>query len=273
MTLEDKAQHLREITSEMDGLVVAFSGGVDSTLLLAVAREALGDRVVAGTIRSALNPPEELRLAEETAARLGVPHEVLDVDVLGCGAIAQNAPDRCYHCKRQVFAALRELADRRGLCCIAHGEHAGDLAQHRPGHRAAEELGVRAPLAEAGMEKADIRELSKRLGLEGWDRPAMACLASRIPYGIPLSAEVLHRVAEAERVLRSTGVRQGRVRHHGELARIEVAAEDLPRASDPEWRRRLVAGIKQAGYVYVTLDLEGFRSGSMDEVLGSREGE
>lgn len=266
-TLEQKLAKLEHRLADLDGLVVAFSGGVDSTLLLAVAARVLGDRVVAGTIRSPLNPAGEIELAERTARQLGVKHVVLGADPLEDDRVASNPPDRCYWCKLGVFGHLRKLAEAEGIANIAHGEHAGDRGDYRPGHRAAVELGILAPLAEAELDKDDVRELSRRLGLEGWQRPSMACLASRIPYGERLTDENLQQVSRAEESLRALGLTQVRVRHHGSVARIEMLPEDLSRLADSGWRQEVVDRVKQAGYLYVTADLGGFRSGSMNEPL------
>lgn len=263
----DKLLKLKGILAAMDGLLVAHSGGVDSTFLLAVAAEVLGERVVACTIRSPLNPPGEVEAAQRIARTLGVTHRIVDLDPLQDERIAENSPERCYYCKRAIFEELRQVAEAEGLSEIAHGEHVSDLSDHRPGQRAAEELGVRAPLAEAGLEKRDIRELSEAMGLEGWDRPAMACLASRVPYGDRLTADRLERIARAEEAIRDLGLGQVRVRDHGTVARIELPADEVARAADVRWRAEVVRRLKQAGYAYVTVDLEGFRSGSMDEVL------
>ncbi len=259
--------HLRELLSEYPNLLIAYSGGVDSTFLVAVAAEVLGPRAVAATVRSVLNPPGELAHAVRVARELGVAHHVVDLDPLADEHVARNPPDRCYHCKRAVFACLRHFADAQGLGEVAHAEHVGDLGQRRPGQRAAAELGIRAPLVAAGLDKPAIRHLSQGLGLPGWDRPAMACLASRVPYGERLTPAKLSRISQAEDALRALGLRELRVRDHGTVARVELGAGELAAVAQEDMRTRVVQLLKAAGYAYVTLDLEGLRSGSMDEVL------
>jgi uncharacterized protein len=246
---------------------VALSGGVDSALLTAIAASELGPRAAAGTIHGSLSPVGEVELARVLADGLGVRHVVVELDPLSDEGVASNPPDRCYHCKLVVFSALRKVAEELGLQHVAHGEHAGDMTDFRPGRRAAAELGIIAPLADAGLNKDDVRKLSRALGLPGWDRPSMACLASRVPYGERLTADLLGRIGAAEAGLRELGLEQIRVRSHGSIARIEVLEADLARLADAQWRRRVVAAVLEAGYTYVTVDLQGFRTGSMNEVL------
>jgi len=269
----DKVLALRQLIVTLDSIAIAFSGGVDSTLLLAVALEVLGsERVLALTVSSQLVPGAEVARAQELAQRLGAHHRLISLDVLDNPDIQANRPDRCYHCKRAIFTRLLDIARAEGLAALVHGANSDDIGDYRPGMRAAEEVGAQAPLLETGFSKADVRELSRQMGLPTWDQPSMACLASRVPYGTPLAEESLIRVEAAEETLRSLfGAGQLRVRDHFPLARIEVPAEDIARMVAPEIRERVVDELKALGYRYVTLDLNGFRSGSMNEVISWRE--
>jgi len=250
-------------------VLVAFSGGVDSTVVLKVALDELGAaQVLAVTARGDVHTDEESAAAREAAARLGARHLVVTTKELAIPGFSANPQDRCYLCKRYMYAKLVEIARAEGMKTVVDGGNRDDEADYRPGSRAAADLGVRSPLAEAGMGKAEVRALARELGLPEWDRPASPCLASRFPYGEPLTAAKFHMVAEGERRLRGVGLANCRVRHHGDLARIEVGVDDIPVAAEESVRRAIVRHLREVGYIYVTLDLEGFRSGSLNEALG-----
>lgn len=262
-TLDMKYRRLQAILRDLGSALVAFSGGVDSTLLLKVAYDTLGDRVVAATADSETYPREELAQARELAALIGCRHIVVRTDELHDERYAANQPDRCYHCKRTLFAELQPLAAELGIAAIIYGAMADDIGTHRPGHRAAAEFAVRSPLIEAGLGKQEIRVLARRLGLPNWNKPSYACLSSRIAYGERVTATKLRVLDDAERFLRSLGLTQFRVRHHETIARIEVLPEEITTVI--AHREAIVARLKELGYIYVTLDLQGFRSGSMNE--------
>jgi uncharacterized protein len=260
---------IRSLVGSLGSVVVAFSGGVDSSVVLALAVQELGaQKVLAVTSRSETYLEEEYRVAADVAARLGVPHHVIETKELEIPGFSSNPPDRCYHCKGELFGELVAIAAERGFAAVADGANLDDHGDFRPGIRAADEFGVRHPLMEAGLGKDAVRALARDLGLPNWSKPAMACLSSRFPYGEPITREKLTMVAQAEALLREVGYTQVRVRHHGVTARIELPADELAGlASDLPLRSRIVAEFKGIGYRYVTLDLEGFRSGSMNEVL------
>jgi uncharacterized protein len=269
MELARKQAHLAQIVRDLGPLVVAFSAGVDSTYLLAVCADVLGSgRVLAATAHSASLPPAEQEAARDLARQLGVRLELVPTSELEHPDYARNDGRRCYYCKDTLFAALWPLARAHGLGAVVYGATADDVGDYRPGMQAARQHGVRAPLLEAGLGKAAIRELSRRRGLPTYDKPAMACLASRIPYGTPITAERLGQVAQAEAFLRhDLGVRQVRVRHHGSIARLEVDAAAIAVLAQPGTRERIVARLRDLGFTYVALDLAGFRSGSLNDAL------
>ena len=271
MTTDQRFVRLEESLRALGGCMVAYSGGVDSTFLLAVARRALGDRLAAATVRTLFLDQGEVDDAHRRAIAAGVRHETIDIDLAGSPAVLANPPDRCYHCKRLVFATLRRRADELGLPVLLDATHADDRLERRPGVRALRELGVVSPLVAVGLGKAGIRALSAALGIAGSDRPSSPCLATRVPYGTPITPERLRRISRAEHTLRALGFEDTRVRDYGDLARIELQPADLERASAWPLRRGIVEPLRDLGYRYVTLDLAGYRSGSMDEVLPASE--
>ncbi len=244
--------------------VVAYSGGTDSTLVAAVAARALGGRALAVTAVSPSLPPGELEEARRVAAEIGVRHSTVRTHEVEKDPYLANGTDRCYHCKTELYDVLARVAEEAGGATVLSGANLDDLADFRPGLRAAAEHGVRHPLVEVGFSKAEVREVARGLGIPTWDKPASACLSSRIAFGVRISVEELSKVGRAERALKDLGFRRCRVRVHGDIARIEVEPPDLPRLAEPGVRERVVDGLKALGYRFVTLDLEGFRSGSMN---------
>jgi len=271
--IDFKLERLRALLNDMGGVVIGYSGGCDSTLLAAVAGEVLGDRAVCVLASSETIPRSEVEQALDTAERLGIPVTRIDTEELRDEAFAANTPERCYFCKRELFGRLAAIGKGKGIGWVADGSNLDDLDDYRPGSRAAAELGIRSPLCEAGLTKEEIRELSRRLGLPTWDKPAFACLSSRIPYGTRIEPDILRRLDEAERFLKELGFRQVRVRHHGDIARIEVEPEEIERLAEPEIRRRVTEKFKELQYLYTTLDLSGYRTGSMNAVLNRQKKE
>lgn len=250
---------------KLGSVLVAYSGGADSTLLAFAAHAVLGERVLAALAVSDIYPHAEVESARATARALNLRLSEVETYELVDPRFRANEPDRCYHCKTELFSLLRTVADARGLRWVADGSNVDDLSDHRPGALAAREYGVVSPLRDVGMSKADVREVSRMLELPTWDKPSMACLASRFPYGTAITEGDLHRVAAAENGLRSLGLRQFRVRAHGDVARLEVDPEEMERAWD--MRAEVVAALKDAGFPYVAQDLEGYRTGSLNETI------
>ena len=267
MVIGQKLDLLKALLRDMGLAVLAYSGGVDSSLLLRVASEVMGSRLIAVTAVSETYPAGELLSAKEFAITLGATHKVIHTDELASENFISNTPERCYHCKRELFAKLRHIADCEGISFVIEGSNADDLNDYRPGRKAALEFGLRSPLVEAGFSKADVRECARMLELPVWDKPSLACLSSRIPYGVRITPEILHIVQAAEDLLRAHGFRQIRVRHHGDIARIEVTREDFAKLISVDATGTITAALKELGYTYVCLDLDGYRTGSMNENL------
>ncbi len=265
-----KYDKLQAILRGMGRVLVAYSGGADSSLVLKAASDVLGRKALAVTASTEVHTARELREAREAAAAMGVPLRVVRARIIGRPAFAANPPDRCFHCKSALFSLFRDMAREKGIPYVLDGSNADDVADFRPGERALRTLGVRSPLREAGLVKREVRALSRRLGLPTADRPSLACLASRFPYGTPIEREGLRRVGAAEEVLRKMGFDQVRVRHHGPIARVEVEPSLIPRLARKDVRRRVVRALKGLGWSYVALDLDGYRTGSLNEVLERR---
>ncbi len=262
--VEVKEERLRKMLAEQASLIVALSGGTDSAYLAWVASEALLTRMLAVTAVSASLPESERRGVEEFVRQHGIRHEFITTEELANPLYVANNPDRCYHCKDELFSKLGALASERGFAGVAYGVNVDDQGDFRPGQQAAREHRVLTPLLDAGLTKAEIRELSRRAGLKTWDKPAAACLASRIAHGVAVTEDNLKKVERAEGALRGLGFRQVRVRYHDDLARIEIAPDELPRALTPEMAAKIRDALKALGFRYVTLDLEGYRQGSLN---------
>lgn len=265
--LREKFGALRARIAAGGSALVAFSGGVDSALVAFVAHRELGDRSLAVTADSPAVPRAQIAEARRFAAAMGLRHEIIATAELDDAGYRDNAANRCFFCKTELYGAMAALARRRGIAAVLDGTNADDTVDFRPGIAAGEQQGVVSPLRDGGFAKAEVRELSRLLGLPTWDRPAAACLSSRVAYGIPVTAEVLRRIEAGEKGLRELGFGQVRVRHHGAMVRIEIDPAELARALDPQMARRFVALFKGLGYALISLDLEGYRSGSLNEEL------
>ncbi len=266
-TIEQKFERLKELLKGMGSVAIAFSGGVDSTFLLKVAHMVLQDKAIGITVYSAIHPKWEVESAKELAKLIGVKHIVLDVDVFSDENIILNPPERCYYCKLTVFSLIKETAKLYGIYHVADGSNADDTGDYRPGMKALKELGILSPLMEVGLKKSEIRELSKELGLPTWNKPALACLATRIPYNTRITERALSMIEKGEDFLRSLGFTQVRLRHLDSLAKIEVLPEDMFKLL--ELRDTIIEKLRSIGYTYITLDLEGYNTGSMNRLIRS----
>jgi uncharacterized protein len=263
-TLDAKEARLRALIRELESCIVAFSGGIDSALVLALAAAELGERACGVTARSESLAERELEGALAFAQTIAARHDAIETHELDDPNYAANPPDRCYYCKKELYGRLAGIAREKGVRWIVDGFNLDDLGDVRPGRRAAAEFGVRSPLAEAGFAKSDVRALARKLGLEIWDKPALACLSSRFPYGTAITLEMLRQVDRAEQAVHDAGIRVCRVRHHGDVARIEIPPDEFDRLLRPAVRAAVVAGVTAAGYRYVALDLGGYVSGNLN---------
>ena len=267
MLLEKKRLDLESRIAELGSALVAFSGGVDSTLVLAVAKKVLGDKVLAVTAESDSVPERELQTAQHLAETLGVKHRIIHTEEMSSPDYLKNPANRCYYCKSELYGKLSKVAAEHKLTRILNGINLDDLGDHRPGITAANEAGIISPLAELGFNKQAVRDLAREMDLPNWEKPALACLSSRIPYGQPVTTEKLSMIEQAEGALLAEGFRQVRVRHHGDMARIELPQEDIPGLLKNGLTEKINLRLREIGFQYVTVDLEGYRSGSLNDVL------
>ena len=273
MNSDAKLELLKDILKKMESVVIAFSGGVDSTFLSSVANEVLGQKALTVFGHSSVCPPGDLEEALYLAQKLGFRFRIVETRELDDPKFVANTPDRCYYCKQELFGNLKNIASSEGIKWTLDGSNYDDVKDYRPGRKAGKELGVRSPLCEVQLTKEEIRQLSLKWGLATWDKPASPCLASRIPYGIAVSEDILRKIAQGEEHLRKLGIRQLRLRHHGDIARIEVEAKDMALLLDENIRSKIVKNIKDLGYSYVTLDLNGYHPGSLNIKINRIEGE
>lgn len=264
---EDKLDNLRSYLQDLGSVAVAFSSGVDSTFLLKVAFELLGDKAIAVTLKSETFPSGELNESREFCEKEGIEHVIVEADQFSIEGFGDNPENRCYICKKDIFTKILAAAKERGISHVIDGSNSDDIGDFRPGMQALSELDIKSPLRDCGLSKAEIRALSCEMGLPTWDKPSYACLATRIPYGEEITKEKLGMIEHAENYLINLGFRQMRVRFHGGIARIEILPDEIDRFMDEDIRRRVNTAFKEIGFDYVTLDLSGYRSGSMNEVL------
>ena len=263
--IQEKFKSLKEILRSLESVMIAFSGGVDSTFLTKAAFDVLGNKAIAVTVVSEVHPKWEIDEAIEIAKKMGIEHKIIESSISDVPEFSKNPVERCYYCKRAIFSRLKDMANELGIKYVIEGSNFDDTGDFRPGMRALEEMEIRSPLKEAGLLKSEIRELSRQIGLPTWDKPSFACLASRIPYGDEINETKLRAIADAEAFIMGLGISQFRVRHHDLIARIEVIDKDMKTIFDN--KAQIVENFRKIGFTYVTLDLQGYRTGSMNEVL------